>query len=57
MTTRRILAESFRTTALTMLTACTKCRRKWLEDEITPKCVWCDGANTMTITVGDTIWT
>ena len=55
MTVRRLLStQSYqRTTTLPLLTACTGCKRQWLEAVATPKCVWCnEAARTMTIAVG-----
>ncbi len=58
MTARRLLAEHYhRNTSLPLLTACTACKRKWLEDEVTQRCVWCEAAApTMTIPVAEREW-
>ncbi len=60
MTRRLISKENFqRGTKLPLLTACTKCRQKWLEDSVTTICVFCKGdepGKTITIPVGDARW-
>ncbi len=58
MTRRLISKESHqRGTKLPLLTACTKCRRKWLEDSITLVCVFCkEKGKTISLTIGTAHW-
>ncbi len=56
--TRRLISKenAQRGTTLPLLTACTKCRQKWLEDSVTKICVFCAGGKTLTIPVGEAVW-
>ncbi len=58
MTRRLISNENHqRGTKLPILTACTKCRRKWLEDSVTTVCVFCNaGGQTISVPVGEKSW-